>query len=971
MSGQADRFGGGERGVVGPPGRVVGAADPARAVPRAAAGAGSEPVLAGDGTARTVVLAADPLAVARGALAGRLLLTPNARAASAVRGARAASRGLHDLAVREVRRLGLRPARPLSRLSALRAAVEEVLAPADVKGTARRLEPVVAELLRVGVASRPGAMEALAAADGVGRRSLEAARVALAYSRHLADRGAVDPAEVLWRAADAGPRADRVLLTGYARLGAGEVAFLDAAAGPGSVAVLPRGFAASADAASALAAAGWDVVEDPRTGAAPGPRLAALFTAAVGGHEPGEVADGSTSEPRFTAHRLPSEEEEVRWALAQVKGLLDAGTRPERVVLVARAERAYGPLVQAVGAEFGVPVRLAYGLGLRDTRLGEAVAGLVTVVREGLPFEATARLLLHPLARALTEEAWAAARASHPAGAEEWEAVGVAVAPLLAWPREGTREEYDARLAAALQGLGIERLGADRDTRARARLLKALAESRAAGDAARERLTLGAYLAVLEDALDATVVPADPPRAGSVELHTPLAVFGARYDHVFVLGMAEGVFPEAVVDDPVIGFHERRAAARAGLALEDAAGAAEREELSFLAVLHAVGASLTLTYPETLAGTERLASPFLPALGAGRPPSAGPREPVGPLEGLIAALPRSDAPARAAWEVELRREGAAPPDAHDGVVGLPVRADGPFSASQLTSFGQCAFKWFAQYGLRLAEPAEAEVDVSPPTAGSIFHHALRLAVDRARGEVDAAGATPDDDPFRAAVLRHLPWAYDEAHERLEADEGRQVRSRTWPLQRRENLLTLARLVRSEDFIAPGARVEHLEREFTATWRGLTVRGRVDRIDVVPLGGAERVVLTDYKLGSSAPRGAKAANGSLTLDVQLPLYVEAAAPVLCPGVPVGAARYLSVRGAKVSKAVEPGSLDDAALDGLVARFLAALAKGEFPVDPDDAQEACGYCPFDVACRRGPRLSRKGRAPGDAPEGEAAA
>src|SRR5690606_38326156 len=266
VSGQADRFGGGERGVVGPPGRVVGAADPARAVPRAAAGAGSEPVLAGDGTARTVVLAADPLAVARGALAGRLLptpnaraaagaasgpvlaadgsaravvlaaaplavargavagrllLTPNARAASAVRGARAASRGLHALAVREVRRLGLRPARPLSRLSALRAAVEEVLAPADVKGTAHRLEPVVAELLRVGVASRPGAMEALAAADGVGRRSLEAARVALAYSRHLADRGAVDPAEVLWRAADAGPPADRVLLTGYARPGAG------------------------------------------------------------------------------------------------------------------------------------------------------------------------------------------------------------------------------------------------------------------------------------------------------------------------------------------------------------------------------------------------------------------------------------------------------------------------------------------------------------------------------------------------------------------------------------------------------------------------------------------------------------------------------------------------------------------------------------------------------------------------------
>src|SRR5690606_41561643 len=161
------------------------------------------PVEAGLG-ARTVYLAADPLLVARGLLGGRRLLVPNLRAARAVHGRRAVGLSLHDLAVRTVTAGGEAVAGAVTRLLAMREAVAEVVAPSDVEGTARRVEPVVSELLRAGIASRSWLASTLEAA-GVGRRSVETVRLALAYSRRLAQRGLVDPAELLWRAAAPGP----------------------------------------------------------------------------------------------------------------------------------------------------------------------------------------------------------------------------------------------------------------------------------------------------------------------------------------------------------------------------------------------------------------------------------------------------------------------------------------------------------------------------------------------------------------------------------------------------------------------------------------------------------------------------------------------------------------------------------------------------------------------------------------------
>lgn len=908
---------------------------------------------------RTVVLSTDPLATARQELYRRTVLTPNDRAARALRGGRSASVSLSARASRLLRSGGSFVASSLTRLLALRRAIADDGGWPDVRGTARRIEPVVSELLRAGLGVKPELEAALSSSPSVGARTKRVARLALAYSKLLKDSGELDHAEVLWRAAPAVRSREPLLVYGYSRLGAGEIAFVAALAAPGSVVVLPAAFKSSEDAAAELSAHGWHVRRDDRMGSEVGPQIAARFTVSVAGLPDERPAAPPLGVPdaALSTHSLADPEDEVRWVLARVKSLLASGVLPDDVVLVARDERAYGPLIRSVAAEFDVPVRLAYGVPIRESRLGEVAAGLIAAVGRRLPFEETARLLRHPLVRGLADESWATARAWHPEGPVEWTEAGAPAAELLAWPARASRTEYVRVLASTLEGLGVSGRAEGRDQRLLARLLKTLERSVKSGPVRDEDgpVDLAEFLEHLADVLDTVSVPVDRPGRGWVELHTPLAVFGARYRHVFVLGLCEGVFPQAVREDPVIDFQERAVLAASGVKLEDAEGAAEREELSFLAVLHAAGSHVTLTTPRIAGGSEQLPSPYLAALGVPVPDGVGVRAAASDLEALIASLPGSAGPAARAWQVERRREGAEAPDAYDGMTGVSVPARGPISATQLTSFGQCAFKWFGQYGLRLAELTEAEEEVSPLTAGSIFHDTLARAVQAAVDQLED-GVADDTEAFREVVVANLERAYDEAHAQREGRDER-IRSKTWPLQKGENLDKLRRLVRSEAFIEPEARVSDLEKSFTAEWRGLSVRGTVDRIDVLTTSRGEGLVFTDYKLGKSAPRGAKGAKGTLSLDVQLPLYIEAAAPVLHPDAPVSAARYLSINGASVSKQVDPSKVDAEGLDALVDRFGHALSEGEFPLDPDQRQEACQYCAFDLVCRRGPRLSRK--------------
>lgn len=789
-----------------------------------------------------------------------------------------------------------RTAHPLLAQNLLRAAVEEVLGSGDPEGVSRTLIPSIRELFRSGVDT---------GMDPGSPRARRVFAVAQNYEARLRARGLVDSAQVLWEAARCAPPQRPASVWGYPRVGPAEVAFVDAVAGEGSAVCFPFAegglFADNLQTASDFEGRGWAVERDP---------IGAVW-------EVGEPTE---------AHSYPHLEAEVRGALARVKMLLADGASFDDVVLVARDDAAYGPTVLSVAREYGVPVRALYRIPLSETRVGHWLGLVFEAMVEGFPFESTARFLAHTLGPGIPAPRWATARMIHPRGSAAWEELGIDLSPL-AWPEMDTRVGWLKRCNTLVGAYALNKkaLSWPREMVA---LARAKDELEWLAEPAEEPISRERFIGEVDEVLRATDIPAHPARKG-VALHTPLSLYGARYRFVLAMGLTEGGFPPPVSDDPALDFHERKRLRQRGVRLELADERARRERLSFWALTRVPRERLVLSYPRLADGRETLPSPYFGLVGIrptapGLPPAASPEEArraylqQGSLEG-DPVLGR----AKAHWEVERRREGPEPFDRFDGVLGVPVDYRGRrFSVSELGDLVHCGFRWWSRSVLGLSEPEEGE---PPALVGRLYHKALEIAVRRAEGTAD----------LRGGVLENLEGAFKEAEDELEMAS----RARAWTAWSSVYLDRLRRAVQSEDFALPGAEALETEVPFTGEWRGFEVVGRVDRIDRTPEG----LVFVDYKSTSSAPKP----------DLQLAVYREAAAPALFPEEPVRDAYYYSLRQAERIKSKEP---DDETLAGMAEEVRTSLEAGR--MTPDVLQRACAFCEFDLVCRRGPRLDRKG-------------
>jgi RecB family exonuclease len=292
--------------------------------------------------------------------------------------------------------------------------------------------------------------------------------------------------------------------------------------------------------------------------------------------------------------------------------------------------------------------------------------------------------------------------------------------------------------------------------------------------------------------------------------------------------------------------------------------------------------------------------------------------------------------ARRHWAVEWRRESADAFDEFDGAIGQAAPLPERWSVSQLTTLGQCPFKWFAQRILRLSPAVEGDTDLRNDVLGNLYHRTLEIA---------SRGALASQN-FREQVQEKLEASFSEA----ESDEKISVQQLpNWDVRRLEHLQVLRRAVAAEAFIAPGARAVAIEKEFIGDWEGFPVRGYIDRIDESEDG----LTAVDYKTGTYISK-AKDDSGELKIDLQLPIYSSTGLPCLFPGKAVAGGRYYSLRQKKDLPA------KDANLDGFVRKTQEILAAGTLHVDPDGKQKVCDYCDYDSLCRRGLRQSRKGAA-----------
>ena len=388
------------------------------------------------------------------------------------------------------------------------------------------------------------------------------------------------------------------------------------------------------------------------------------------------------------------------------------------------------------------------------------------------------------------------------------------------------------------------------------------------------------------------------------------AALGSELECVWVVGMAEGVFPGQAVEDPLLSETERAAVPEA---LQSPPARLAENQRRFRATLTAAD-ERTLLYPrgDLRRTADRLPSRWLlEAAQALQPGDADPLLGAGDLARLpgdvFSDVPSPTAALRACafptapQEYDLRvlldqrdRGGAldehplAAPGAPLGpaVTMLAARRSSAFtrfdgnlagcdiadpagggravSATQLETWATCPHGYFMRYmlGVEPVDRPERELRISALERGDLIHSIL----DRFLSEILADGAPDPDTPWGDAERRRLSEIAAEAFAEREG-QGRVGQRVFWePERSRIGRELLAFLDTEQRWRAAGGCVpwasekgfgmpprrpteENLPPAEVPLGDGRTIRlrGAVDRIDVT---GAGAFVVVDYKTGRS-------------------------------------------------------------------------------------------------------------------------
>lgn len=857
---------------------------------------------------------------------------------AAPRGLKAVPRSLHSIAMEILARNGIAVVPRVHGRHLLKQAIFRAAPDADLRSLTSRTRRSLDVALRTGIDP-----ETLIRTGSPRVRQL--GRIADEYRNALRRKRLIDSAEMLLTASSHVSEKKKILVYGHFRARKEELTLIDALAGDGSVYYLPSGddpiFTVNRAAVDELAKRGWeiDAGDAGDDNAAIGRRAAARF--------------GNLTSERVpvTAHSFSDIDKEVRSTLAAVKQIVRAGSSHRDIAVIARDLNKYSRPISVVADEYGLAVETEHSIPLETTGLGGFMGVLLEAIERGFSFESTARLILHPFGPGMADRHIAEARRKRTSGLSQW----LEFCPDLAVLEDHAERPLTSwieflRNAAQTLGLRKRAVGQTTEWLAYETLFEALRTT--AGLEPGRTISFEGFAAIISEILSEESVPSRP-RRGGVRVMRPEDAVGKTFDHVFIMGLAEGIFPKPPGEDPVIDLHERRKLRdEHNVHFASAADLAHWEDLSFFFTLLSAQKQLVLSYPKVIDNAELVAGAFFGRLGIEGEKLEVKREAeyASSVEEVrrftlrqpVLAFDKVLESARKRYHVEFKRETASLYDEFDGVIGVPIDPSRRnWSASQVTMIGQCAFRWFAGRLLRLSAIEEMETGLDPGTRGRLYHKALELAVARSLDAVDV----------RSATLANLDAAFADA----ELDEEvRLPRLPNWDVERREQLRELRKAVESPEFISPDARVVGVEREFQAEWEGFRLRGKIDRIDETPEG----LIAIDYKTGGQPPRGAKDAAGKLSVDVQIPIYSRVALPKLFPDGNVGTSVYYSLTKGKVLRSEQEGDMER--LRSLAGFLRSILGEGSFAVDPDVQEKACTYCDFATVCRKGPRIKRKRRA-----------
>ena len=536
--------------------------------------------------------------------------------------------------------------------------------------------------------------------------------------------------------------------------------------------------------------------------------------------------------------------------------------------------------------------------------------------------------------------------------------------------------------------------------------------------------------------------------AGGLKVLEATDVRGLRFRAVFVAGLIEGGFPMRASRDWIYPHEERDRLKQYGLTLEDISpDTLLKEEHYFYQAACRATERLYLSRPMVLEdGSETVASYYIEELVHAVAPNQIGRQVVrSDYEGsalfessraseLATLLVRQDErrrhraqmegnfPSEVVAEliltargngllgdqtlrrIEIERErGSRSFGKFDGVItdaGLLERlarlygAEHDFSASELSLYGRCPFKFFAEKLLKLEPRGEAALDLSALDSGSLLHEALRRFFERHRGEL----LTGYDKADLRRELREVADSVFDAHARAVPPINPQV----WSIDREIRRLLLEQVLDYELTVEARTQQKDVRPKYFELGFGMTegpvdphsteqrlrlyrssegradtllVRGQIDRVDVAVDNTA---IAYDYKL-SKGPALDDMREGRA---LQLHIYLAALEQLLLPGNEIAGGGYYTMKGAgnrrnqglyrEVKKDYTgvgrtSSSLPDerwkairAEMESRIWEFVDGMRVGQFKVDPSAPKASCPHCDYSAVCRYEKfRISRKDR------------
>jgi RecB family exonuclease len=504
---------------------------------------------------------------------------------------------------------------------------------------------------------------------------------------------------------------------------------------------------------------------------------------------------------------------------------------------------------------------------------------------------------------------------------------------------------------------------------------------------------------VLDERLGELPLPASSSRGGQVLVASVEEARGRVFDAVFVPGLAEKLFPQRVVEDPLLSDRSRVSIDEC---LETQVGRVHRERQALRVAVGCARKRLVLSYPRFESDKARPRVPSFYALEAIRAAE-------GVLPGFATLARRADAASatRMGWPAPESADAAIDESEYDLATlrlllsGGKAEAEGAarylvtenrtlgralqararrwrrewrnvdglvdpsaearavlaaryqelqrrgFSVTALEKFAACPYRFYLTtvVGLRPRDTVKQVEELDPATRGSLFHEIVhQVALELKERNLLSLAEAPQAEALSDRVIERVTANWREklapaiARVWEDAVEDLRLDVRYWL---RELLQSDWQVVKLELPFGLATAPDEEDAGPVMLDSGLSLRGRIDAIE--QRQGELRA--TDYKTGEApAPSNAIIAGGSSLQPALYALAIEKLFP--SSRVTGGNAYYCTARGGFARRPVELDEWTRQAAAELARAIADAFSNAFFPAAP--AQDACERCEFRVGC-----------------------